>query len=173
MTLLASDTSLLISLGCADHHQPSALDLLREGFDVVVPEELATELEQLASYEHDHQQEAIAAQTALSKMQVVSRVDIPESVPPLDLSERAAIAIANSEQAQYLLCDEFINLTLIASTLGDTQLLTTPGLIIAFVQRGKLSKADGQVPLAEIAELRSWENNAFYQRSRRLLDRLE
>lgn len=172
MTVLVSDTSSLISVGCAEQYNPSALGLLFDGFDVVVPQTVVDEIETLASYEHDHRQAAQAAETALNAAQIVSQLEISESVPPLDPGERAAIVLANEKHPKYLLCDEFTNLTLIASALDNTGLLTTPALMTAFVDTGVLTKADAQTQLADIAAMRSWERNAYYQRARRALDQL-
>lgn len=172
MTLLVADTSSLVSVGCAEHYDPSALSLLFDGFDVVVPQAVVDEIETLASYDHDHRQPAEAAGDALDTARIASQVNISDAVPPLDLGERAAIELANDEQSQYLLCDEFTNLTLIASALDDTELLTTPALITAFVDAGVLTKADAQAQLSEVAALRSWDNNSYYQRARRVLDQL-
>ena len=172
MTLLVTDTSSLVSLGCTEHYDPSALSLLFDGFDVVVPQAVADEIETLASYDHDHRQPAQAADNALDTARIAPQMDISESVPPLDLGERAAIELANDEQTQYLLCDEFTNLTLIASALDDTELLTTPALITAFVDAGVLAKVDAQTQLSEVAAMRSWDNNSYYQRARRVLDQL-
>jgi predicted ribonuclease YlaK len=172
MTLLVADTSSLVSLGCAEHYDPSALSLLFDGFDVVVPQAVVDEIETLASYDHDHRQPAQAVDNALDAARIAPQVDVSESVPPLDLGERAAIELANDEQTQYLLCDEFTNLTLIASALDDTELLTTPALITAFVDAGVLTKADAQTQLSEVAAMRSWDNNSYYQRARRVLDQL-
>lgn len=172
MTLLVADTSSLVSVGCAEQYDPSALSLLFDGFDVVVPQAVVDEIETLASYKHDHRQAAQAAKTALNTAQIVSQVEVSDSVPPLDPGERAAIELANNEHPRCLLCDEFTNLTLIASALDDTELLTTPALITAFVDTGVLTKADAQAQLADIAAMRSWEDNAYYQRARRALDQL-
>jgi predicted ribonuclease YlaK len=172
MTLLVADTSSLVSLGCADHYDPSALSLLFDGFDVIVPQAVVAEVETLASYEHDHRQAAEAVEDALDTAQITSQVDISDSVPPLDPGERAAIELANDEHTQYLLCDEFNNLTLITSALDDTELLTTPALITAFVDADVLTKADAQAQVSEIAAMRSWEGNPYYQRARRVLDQL-
>ena len=172
MTLLVADTSALVSVGCAEHYNPSALRLLFEGFDVVVPQAVADEIETLASYEHDHRQAAQAVEAALNTTQIVLQSAISDSVPPLDPGERAAIALANEKHPKYLLCDEFTNLTLIASALDATELLTTPALMTAFVETDVLTKADGQAQLADIAAMRSWEGNAYYQRARRVLDQL-
>jgi predicted ribonuclease YlaK len=172
MTLLVADTSSLVSLGCAEHYDPSPLSLLFDGFDVVVPQAVVDEIETLASYEHDHRQAAEAVEKTLDTAQITSQVDISDSVPPLDPGERAAIELANDEQTQYLLCDEFNNLTLITSALDDTELLTTPALITAFVDADVLTKADAQAQVAEIAAMRSWEGNSYYQRARRVLDQL-
>ena len=170
MTVLVSDTSSLVSLGCANQYDPPALGLLFDGFEVVVPQAVVEEIETLASYEHDHRHAAKAVKAVLVTARIVPVPDIADSVPPLDAGERAAIELVNDERAKYLLCDEFNNLTLIASALGEAELLTTPALITAFVDRGVLAKADAQAQLADIAALRSWENNAYYQRARRILD---
>jgi predicted ribonuclease YlaK len=172
MTLLVADTSSLVSVGCAEQYDPSALTLLFDGFDVTVPRTVVDEIETLASYEHDHRQAAQAAETALDTAQIVSQLDISDSVPPLDPGERTAIALANEKHPKYLLCDEFTNLTLIASALNDTELLTTPALITAFVDTDILTKTDAQAQLSDIAAMRSWEGNAYYQRARRALDQL-
>lgn len=172
MTFLVADTSSLVSVGCAEQYDPSALSLLFDGFDVVVPQAVVDEIETLASYEHDHCQAAQAAETALNTAHIVSQVDISDSVPPLDSGERAAIALANEKLPKYLFCDEFTNLTLIASALDDVELLTTPALMTAFVDTEVLTKADAQAQLADIAAMRSWEGNAYYQRARRALDQL-
>jgi predicted nucleic acid-binding protein len=172
MTLLVADTSSLVSLGCTEHYDSSALSLLFDGFDVVVPQAVADEIETLASYDHDHRQPAQAVDNALDTARTAPQVDISESVPPLDLGERAAIELANDEQTQYLLCDEFTNLTLIASALDETELLTTPALITAFVDAGVFAKVDAQTQLSEVAAMRSWDNNSYYQRARRVLDQL-
>ena len=172
MTLLVADTSSLVSLGCAEHYTPSALELLFEGFEVVVPGEVESEVRDLASYEHDHRGAAKAAQSALTDAQIQPVASISESVPPLDSGERAAIELANEEGARYLLCDEFNNLTLITSALRTADLLTTPALITAFVNQDVVKKTDAQAQLADIATMRSWENNAYYQRMKRKLDQL-
>ena len=173
MTILVSDTSSLVSLGCAAHYTPSALHLLFEGFDVIVPEEVVDEVEKLASYEPDHREAAEAARSALGDARSTPVSEVSASVPPLDPGERAAIELANDERARYLLCDEFNNLTLITSALHATDLLTTPGLLLALVDREALAKADAQAQLSDIADLRDWEANAFYQRSKRQLDQLD
>jgi hypothetical protein len=113
------------------------------------------------------------SQDGTRRWRVISNTEVADSMPPLDAGERAAIALANEEHAGYLLCNEFSNLTLIVSAMDETQPLTTPGLLIALVRREGLPKADARAQLAEIAELRSWERNSFYQRSRRVLDQPE
>lgn len=172
MTLLVSDTSSLVSVGCADQYEPSALNLLFDGFEVIAPQTVVKELEKLASYEHDHRHAAQAAEAALDPAQIVSQPHISDSIPPLDPGERAAIELAKSKRAEYLLCDEFNSLTLINSALGDTKLLTTPTLITAFVDNNVLAKTEAQAQLSDIAAMRSWEGNSYYQRARRTLDRL-
>ena len=174
MTLLVADTSSLVSLGCTADDEASVLGLLIEVFEVVVPEAVAEELETLASYEHPHRDAADAAEALVGDVRVVSQSSIADSVPPLDPGERAAIELANTEHATYLLCDGFTNLTLIASALGErTELLTTPALMAAFVVRGVLEAPEARTQLDGIAADRSWEANAYYRRARQRLDRLD
>lgn len=124
--------------------------MLFDGFDVVVPQVVVDEIGRLVSYEHDHRQAAQAAEAALATAQIVSQSQISDSVPPLDPDERAAIALANNGRATYFLCDEFNSLTLISSALDESELLTTPALITAFVDNTVLTKAAARAQLSDI-----------------------
>ncbi|MFO7833743.1 MAG: hypothetical protein R6V31_06740, partial [Halohasta sp.] len=122
MGVFVADTSGLVSLGIAADRTPNPLSLCVAEYDVVVPEEVISELDAVASYGDDHGRAATAVLDHRSRMTVES-VDLDAEFP-LDDGENAAVTLANEREAALLLCDEFNRLGLIHASLADTRLVT-------------------------------------------------
>lgn len=89
---------------------------------------------------------------------------------PVDAGENAAVTLANDAGADHFLCDEFEQLGLVHASLADTRLLTTPTLLSVLVRRGSLDPDAARGILDDVAAARSWENDAYVERARALLE---
>ena len=167
MTELVPDTSALVSLGIVDD-KPSPLHLLTAEYALLVPNEVYRELEEIASYEDIHGQAASSVLDRLTADQCQS-VELDREFP-LDDGENAAVSLANNQNAELLLCDEFNSLGLIHASLADTRLVTTPTFLSSCTRRGLLSPEEAITVLDSITSARSWEDNSYVQRARSRLE---
>jgi predicted ribonuclease YlaK len=137
-------------------------------YEVLVPEIVVDELEEVASYDDAHGR---GAQAVLDQVDGLSVRSVAlDAGFPLDDGENAAVTLANDADAAMLLCDEFNQLGLIHASLANTRLVTTPTLLSVFVRNGQLDVAAASSSLDVIAEARSWETNQYVDRARSLLD---
>ena len=102
----------------------------------------------------------------------VATVDL-DSTFPLDDGENAVVQLANSLDAPFCYCDEYNRLSLIHASLSATRLVTTPRLLKAFVGGGLISNDTAMELLAGIADVRSWNGNAYVQQATRLFEETE
>jgi predicted nucleic acid-binding protein len=168
MSTLVADASALVSLGvvAAEESDPLALCLAR--YDVLVPQAVVTELEEIASYDDVHGQ---AAATVLGRSDTYTTESVAlDAEFPLDDGENAAVTLANDRDAALLLCDEFDQLGLIHASLADTRLVTTPTILSVLVRTDHLSTSEARTLLDQISAARSWEANSYVQRAQSLLE---
>ena len=168
MTELVADTSALVSLGIVSDDSPSPLYLLEAEYELLVPNEVSLELDEIASYDDDH---GLAAKNALDRL--TDEHCRPASLDqkfPLDDGENAAVSLANERGSDLLLCDEFNSLGLIHASLTDTRLVTTPTLLSSFTQQGLISDEEAITILDSITAARSWDGNSYVQRARSHLE---
>lgn len=167
MTALVADTSALVSLGIAADSDPNPLSLCLDGYDVLIPDAVAEELREIASYDDEHGRAATTVLDRTSELTVRS-VELDAEFP-LDDGENAAVTLANEIDADLFLCDEFNRLGLVHASLADTRLVTTPVLLSVLVRTEKLTADEALTRLDEISTARSWETNSYVQRARSLL----
>ncbi|AWB26690.1 hypothetical protein [Halococcoides cellulosivorans] len=167
MTDLVADTSALVSLGVTADSDPDVLSVVLDRYDLVVPETVVDELRDVAAYEDAH---ASGAQAVLdrSAYRVASVSLDPEF--PLDAGENAAVTLASERGAALMLCDEFSQIGLIHASLAETRLVTTPTLLAALVEDGRLTGDEAERALDRIASVRDWAANAYVQRARTLFE---
>lgn len=159
MALVVADTSALVSLGTVAGHEKSPLGLLLDTHDVVIPEQVVSELRETASYDDRSGSAAAAVIDRLPAFTV--RATSFEGAFPLDEGEHAAVTLANELKATQLLCDEFNRLALIHASLTGTRLVTTPTLLIALVRNGALTGGQAEDLLKRMGDARSWESNTY------------
>ena len=164
-----ADTSSLVSLGCVADFDPSPLALLFYEYELLVPPIVVDELTEMTSYDDQHGEAAAASLKQLEKHEATRPVE-SDSDLPLDEGERAAIALANEEEAVLFLCDEFTNRGLIDAALSGPRLATTPTWLLALVRADRLSKSDARTIVDVIADTRSWGENSYYRRVRPRFD---
>jgi predicted nucleic acid-binding protein len=168
MSRLVADASALVSLGIVAGTEPDPLSMGLTRYEVVVPEAVIEELEEIASYDDAH---GHAAATVLDRTEVLDiRSVMLDAEFPLDDGENAAVTLANDLDASLFLCDEFNQLGLIHASLADTRLVTTPTLLSILVRAEELSATDAGLLLDEISDARSWSANSYVQRARSLLE---
>lgn len=168
MAVLVADTSGLVSLGIPTDLTPNPLTHCLDQYDVFLPEEVVTELEDIAAYDDTHGRAATAVldNTAECTVQSVAL----DAEFPLDDGENAAVTLANDLDAELFLCDEFTRLGLIHASLADTRLVTTPTLLSVFVRTDCVTGEEARTLLDTISDARSWDANSYVQRARTLLD---
>lgn len=159
MALVVADTSALVSLGTVAVHERSPLDSLLDVHEVVVPEQVVSELGETASFEDASGEAAGAVLDRLPKVDVQA-TDLDADVP-LDDGENAAVILANDLDATQLLCDEFNSIAIVHATLATTRLVTTPTLLTAFVRNELLTPTEAEALLETMSEARSWDTNAY------------
>lgn len=164
MTELVADTSALVSLGVVSGRDPDPLAVCLERYDVVVPETVLDELNDVAAYDDSHGRGATSVLGETGVMSVGTADLDPEF--PLDDGENAVVSLANERDAGLVLCDEFVRLGLIHASLTNTRLVTTPTLLAVFVRERELSRDDAVDRLDEIARARDWEENSYVERAR-------
>ncbi|MFC7099028.1 hypothetical protein [Halobaculum marinum] len=168
MARVVADTSALVSLGIAADLDVDPLAVALDEYSILAPDVVVDELQEVASYDDDHGR---AASRVLERMEAFStRVVELDAEFPLDDGENAAVTLANEEDADLLLCDEFNRLGLIHASLVDTRLVTTPTLLSVFVRNGWVPATDARAVLAAISSARSWDANSYVQRARSLLE---
>lgn len=168
MAVLVADTSALVSLGIISTGGIEPLALCLDTYEVLVPEVVIDELEDVASYDDTHGHGAQAVLDHVAKFTVRS-VSLDAGFP-LDDGENAAVTLANEVDAAMLLCDEFNQLGLIHASLANTRLVTTPTLLSVFVRNGLLDSEVARSSLDVISEARSWDTNQYVERARSLLE---
>lgn len=168
MAVLIADTSALVSLGIVGRAATDQLALCLDTYEVLVPEIVVDELEDVASYDDIHGR---GAQTVLEQAGGFSVRSVSlDAAFPLDDGENAAVTLANDIDAAMLLCDEFNQLGLIHASLANTRLVTTPTLLSVFVRNGQLDTDVAMSSLDGISEARSWDTNQYVDRARSLLE---
>jgi len=168
MSTLVADASALVSLGIVAGDEPDPLALCLARYDVLVPQAVIEELNEIASYDDVHGQ---AAAAVLDRTDTFTTTSVPlDAAFPLDDGENAAVTLANDRDAALLLCDEFTQLGLIHASLADTRLVTTPTVLSVLVRTDHLSPADARTLLDQISDARSWAANSYVQRARSLLE---
>lgn len=162
---LVADTSALVSLAATPGTR-RLVPCLLDGYDVAVPEQVIDELDDVARYEDDH---ADAAQAVLDERDRITTHDVDLDPDfPLDDGENAAIQLAEAIEAAFFYCDEYNQLALVHASLSEPRLVTTPRFLKTLVVHGDLSSADAEALLERIAEVRSWNENAYVQQASHL-----
>jgi predicted nucleic acid-binding protein len=166
--MLVADTSGLVSLGISAGSSPDLLALCFEVYDVVVPEIVVEELQDIAEYDDTHggSARAVLEQTDESNVRTVTL----DTSFPLDDGENAAVTLANDAGASLFLCDEFNRLGIVHASLVTARLVTTPTLLAVFVESGHLDTVDALALLDEITAARSWDSNSYVRRARSLFE---
>jgi len=166
--MLVADTSGLVSLEICAGSSPDPLALCFEAYDVVVPEIVVAELQDITEYDDRH---AAAAQAVLEQVadSSVRSVGLDTSFP-LDDGENAVVTLANDVEASLCLCDEFNRLGIVHASLVTARLVTTPTLLAVFVESNRLSTDDAVTILDEITAARSWDANSYVRRARALFE---
>ncbi|WP_138007132.1 hypothetical protein [Halalkalirubrum salinum] len=169
MAVVVADTSALVSLGIVSTHEYAPLRILLDKYQVYVPEQVVSELQETAVYDD---RSGTAAQAVLDRFSAfrVRAAELNEDFP-LDDGENAAVSLANDLDATQFLCDEFNQLALIHASLADTRLITTPTLLTAFVRNGQLEPVDAEELLSKISDARSWDSNTYVARAKLTLHR--
>ena len=168
MSVLVADTSALVSLGIVGTAATDPLAPCLDTYEVLVPEIVVDELEEVASYDDAHGR---GAQAVLDQADGFSVRSVSlDAAFPLDDGENAAVTLANETDAAMLLCDEFNQLGLIHASLANTRLVTTPTLLSVFVRNGQMDAGVASSSLDTISEARSWETNQYVDRARSLLE---
>ena len=168
MSTLVADTSGLVSLGIVAGEDPDPLGSCLSRYEVIVPQVVIEELQEIAVYDDVHGRSAPRVLDRTKRFETRA-VDLDAEFP-LDEGENAAVTLANERDASVLLCDEFNQLGLIHASLANTRLVTTPTLLSVLVRTEELSTTDARRLLGEISDARSWETNSYVQRARSLLD---
>lgn len=165
---LVADTSALVSLAATSDARQIALELFLDGYDVAIPQQVTEELEEIAQYDDAH---ADAAQAILDIRDriTIHTIDLDPAFP-LDAGENAAIQLTDEINAAFFYCDEYNQLALIHASLSDSQLVTTPRLLKAFVVHGDLSRETAENLLSQISRVRSWNSTAYVQQATHLFD---
>lgn len=167
MTGLVADTSSLVSLGVTAEGDPDVLGLVLDRYDLVVPETVVDELRDVAAYDDAH---ASGAQAVLDRSAYRAASTSLDPEFPLDAGENAAVTLASERGAALMCCDEFGQIGLIHASLAETRLVTTPTLLAALVEDGRLSSDEAERALDQIATVRDWDANAYVQRARALFE---
>ncbi len=166
MAVVVADTSALVSLAACE----DILGMLVDEYELLVPREVVEELEETASYDDG---QARAAKEALEHVEggeaEVHDTELDSSFP-LDIGENAAVTLADSEDADIFVCDEFNSIGLVHASLSGARLVTTPKLLEVFVHEGRIQRSDAVEALDRMSELRSWENNSYVGRVREVLE---
>lgn len=169
MSVLVADTSGLVSLAVAAGHDPDPLALCLDTYEVLIPQPVVDELEEISSYDDAHGRGA-GSVLARGDDLTVEAITLDEAFP-LDDGENAAVALANDVEAALFLCDEFNRLGMIHASLANTRLVTTPTLLAVFVRRDTLSRDEALELFDVISQARSWDENSYAVRARSLLER--
>lgn len=169
MALIIADTSALVSFGTVTNHERSPLAVLFDEHQVVVPEQVVSELRETASYEDRSGHAAQAVLDCRSAFDVRD-TELDETFP-LDDGENAAVTLANDLDATQFLCDEFNRLALIHASLANTRLVTTPNFLTLLVSNELLAPSDAEDLLSTISTARSWESNTYVARATATLQR--
>jgi predicted ribonuclease YlaK len=167
---VVADTSALVSLGIVADADWNPLDHLLANHTLVLPARVIDELDDTAAYDDAS---GTAAERVLDRQSAldVRHASLDDSFP-LDDGENAAIVVANECDATQFLCDEFNQLALVHASLIDTRLVTTPLLLVAFVQNGAVSASTAQRLIERMADARSWSNNTYVERATAVLEGL-
>lgn len=165
---LVADTSGLVSIASTAAARQKLLPLLLDSYEVTVPQQVIDELGTIGGYEDEHATAASAVLDNEARLTVAS-VDL-DSTFPLDDGENAVVQLANHLDAPFCYCDEYNQLSLIHASLSETQLVTTPRLLKAFVTRGLISNDTAEELLDGIVTARSWDGNAYVQQATQLFE---
>jgi predicted ribonuclease YlaK len=169
MALIVADTSALVSLGAVDTHEKDPLSIILDEQQVVIPEQVVSELRGTAPYDD---RSGDAAQAVLDRLSDFSvRTTELDDDFPLDDGENAAVSVANDLEATQFLCDEFNRLAIIHASLVDTRLVTTPTLLTALVRNEHLAPVNAEDLLSQMSGARSWETNTYVARAKTILQR--
>lgn len=143
MSVLVADTSGLVSLAVAAGHDPDPLALCLDTYEVLIPEAVVEEIEEMPSHDDAHGR---AAGTVLAQgVDLTVEPITSDEELPLDDGENAAGSLVreNDVEAAVYLCDGVNHLGLIHASLASSRLVTTPPLPAVFLRRDILSREEG------------------------------
>ena len=175
---VVADTSALVSLAVPvtvetyDHDErPDPLQYLLTSCDVFLPEEVVSELKNVAQYSDVHGAAASNVLTAREHYSVLDpyrRDQTPESRPTfgLDDGETDGIVLANAIDANGFLTDEFggTNFALVHAALRGPRIVPTPRLICDYARNGHITPEQARMLVNVIGRHRSWENSPYVAR---------
>jgi predicted nucleic acid-binding protein len=165
--VVVADTSALVSLGTVADADPDPLSHLLSEYDVVVPERVVAELDDVAAYDDAHGR---AAERVLARRAGFEGASTTlDASFPLDDGENAAVSLANDRDADFLVGDEYNSVGLVHASLRDSRFVTTPKLLAVFVETGALTADDARSLLEAMVEERSWDGNSYVERAARTL----
>lgn len=161
--MIVADTSALLSLTSID-----LLETFLSEFDVHTTDTVIQELEETASYDDRH---GDAAHAVLNNSDRIPTHSAPEPFTSsrVDRGEGSCAALANGEEAEFLITDDLRALPEL-QTVTDAQVAISPIVLQALVQRGVLEQDEAVERLDELAEQRDWLGAPIYRRARSLLD---
>ena len=181
---VVADTSALVSLAVPvtvetyDHDErPDPLQYLLTSCEVFFPEEVVSELKNVAQYSDVHGAAAsnvLAAHEHYSVQDPYRPDDTPDSRPTfgLDDGETDGIVLANALDADGFLTDEFggTNFALVHAALRGPRIVPTPRLICDYARNGHLTHEQARTLVTIIGRHRSWEESPYVTR---LLEQLD
>lgn len=162
--MLVIDTSALISLAVGDALEP-ALD----AFDIVTTESVTQELEATADYDDRHGK---AAHATLEMADALTIVDVQSrefETSRIDAGEASCVAATREHNADFLVTDDFRALPELQELLA-VEVVLSPIVLRALVQRGRLSADQAETSFEEISDGRDWLGASIYRYARELFE---
>lgn len=162
--MLVVDTSAFISLAVG-----GVVETVLDEFDVVTTSSVVRELEETADYDDRHGDGAATIVGAIDQIRIVEATGEAFVTSRIDDGEASCVAAVREMDAMFLVTDDYRALPEIRE-LVDAEVVLSPIVLRALVQRDALGEEEAEVAFEAIAEGRDWLGAPIYRYARRLFD---
>ncbi|MDP2846081.1 MAG: hypothetical protein Q8N79_08445 [Candidatus Methanoperedens sp.] len=163
---LAFDTSALVSIETIN-----LISKVLKYFEILISDTVKQELFEMAQYEDEHGRSAKRLHEMIEKNQIkiIDVKNFSQHLTAVDSGEASCLEIALSEEADYLVTDDFNSFWYLSERFKST--VFSIFLVKLLSDLGEITDEEGWGYVEKMREKRTWGNNVIYKKAKELWKR--